>query len=355
MNSNSKVSIVIPLYNREKLIIETIQSVQNQSYENFECIIIDDGSNDNSFAVVRDHLRDDARFIVLNRKSELKGACVCRNEGVDLATGDYIMFLDSDDLLGNKCLEGRINLINEHPNCDFIVKQTLIFDGNSYEGLYYWSSLKHKDDLKAFIESEGWLINSTFFKTSFLKSFRFDENAESWQDVDFHVRILLNKPTYMKFSSKEADVYVRRSNEVRISNTNTNFKRIESRIKLYLKLEKIFANKNVSYYKFPFLIYHFKYLEIAALTLSYKEFMDLYKLSLTSEVYSLSVATFYKKYLELQSFLNKYGLKAMCSILYRLKWVFVPKRYVYASTRQVSIKEKINIGDHVVYTNKICC
>ena len=108
LEAKPKVSVVVPLYNRQKLIVETIESVRRQSYSNFELLVIDDHSNDESFLVAKNLARSDDRIRTWQRKSAIKGAPACRNEGISAATGDRVVFVDSDDLLAKDCLQNRV-------------------------------------------------------------------------------------------------------------------------------------------------------------------------------------------------------------------------------------------------------
>ena len=105
---NQKVSIISPVYNSERFIRQTIDSVLQQSYKDFEMIIIDDHSQDNSVNIVKSYSDSRIQLICLN---ENKGAGIARNKGIEVAKGRYIAFLDSDDLwLPNK-LEKQINFM----------------------------------------------------------------------------------------------------------------------------------------------------------------------------------------------------------------------------------------------------
>jgi len=95
-----KISIIIPVFNRENLIEFTINSIRNQSYENFECLLIDDGSTDKTLEVMWKCVKNDNRFKILKREEKYpKGPSGCRNMGLDIAQGEYIQFFDSDDLM----------------------------------------------------------------------------------------------------------------------------------------------------------------------------------------------------------------------------------------------------------------
>lgn len=101
-----QVTIIMATYNRAGFIAETLRSIQMQTYENFECIIIDDGGNDNTFEVIESILNKDFRFKFLKRSDQYKkGLPGCRNYGIDLAQGDYIIFFDDDDIVHPQNLE----------------------------------------------------------------------------------------------------------------------------------------------------------------------------------------------------------------------------------------------------------
>ena len=107
------VSIITPMFNSIKYIENTIISVQAQTYQNWEMIIIDDGSTDDSVKIVKSFLEEDER-INLICLADNNGSAVARNEGIRAATGRYIAFLDSDDIWMQEKLEKQIKFMNDH-------------------------------------------------------------------------------------------------------------------------------------------------------------------------------------------------------------------------------------------------
>ena len=106
MNATPKVTIVMATYNRARFIFETLLSVQNQTFKDWECLIIDDGGSDNTTQVINPILSQDIRFQFLKRPDSYKiGLPGCRNYGLDLAKGDYIIFFDDDDIAHPQNLE----------------------------------------------------------------------------------------------------------------------------------------------------------------------------------------------------------------------------------------------------------
>lgn len=94
---NNLVSIVVPVYNAERFIMETIQYVKEQTYEQWELILVDDCSKDNSCNVIRDAMQSDSRIRLVTLGAN-GGAAQCRNKGVSCARGRYLCFLDADDI-----------------------------------------------------------------------------------------------------------------------------------------------------------------------------------------------------------------------------------------------------------------
>lgn len=110
----SLISVIIPSYNRASLIGETIESVINQTYSNWELIIVDDGSTDNSDEVIEEYLKTDNRIKYVRRPSgKPSGGNGARNYGFEIAKGNFIKWLDSDDLLQPNCLEIQLKKIQE--------------------------------------------------------------------------------------------------------------------------------------------------------------------------------------------------------------------------------------------------
>lgn len=103
-----KVSVVIPVHNSQKYLKECLDSVVNQTYSNLEIIVIDDASEDDSVSIVNS-LNDDR--IILIRLSENKGVSIARNKGIEIATGDYLCFIDADDVWKNDKIEKQIRFI----------------------------------------------------------------------------------------------------------------------------------------------------------------------------------------------------------------------------------------------------
>ena len=116
-NNNPVVSIITPNFNCSKYIAQTIESVIAQTYKNWEMIIIDDCSTDESFEIIKDYVNKDNRIKVYRMENN-SGSALCRNKAIELSQGEYLTFLDSDDLWMPEKLEKQLKFMQEN-NCDF--------------------------------------------------------------------------------------------------------------------------------------------------------------------------------------------------------------------------------------------
>ena len=187
------VSIIIPSYNREKLIGETLNSVITQLYSNWEVLVVDDGSTDNTLEVVKEFSLRENRIRLLKRDREPKGASACRNIGIRNAKGYYCIFLDSDDLLLSHCIENRVAFMSFNNHLDFAVFQMLSFDSF---GITEHSNVLHRKEnyLYAFLQHDlPWAITCPIWKVSFIKDnlWGYNEQYPRLQDPEFNTRALL--------------------------------------------------------------------------------------------------------------------------------------------------------------------
>lgn len=107
-----KVSIIVPLYKSEKFLHKLLDSIVQQSYNNLEIILIDDGSPDNSGFIAEKYAKKDSRIIVIHQNNS--GTCAARNAGLDIAAGEYLMFADGDDWLELDCVEYLVNIMEQY-------------------------------------------------------------------------------------------------------------------------------------------------------------------------------------------------------------------------------------------------
>ncbi|MBK1833417.1 glycosyltransferase family 2 protein [Roseibacillus ishigakijimensis] len=202
---NSQVSIIIPLFNREDLIGETLESIQAQSYQNWEALVVDDGSTDGSRAVVEGFGERDKRVRLLEWGEAPKGACSCRNKGLQEAQGEFVIFLDSDDLLTPDALARRVEALAAAPALDFTVSGTVIFDskiGDVSRYLCFPHETDCSDTERFFLFDHPWLTTGPTWRRSFLQEnhLQWRENLDRWQDLFFHLDCLAYSPVYQRLA-----------------------------------------------------------------------------------------------------------------------------------------------------------
>ncbi|TYA71416.1 glycosyltransferase family 2 protein [Seonamhaeicola marinus] len=128
------VSIIMATYNREHFILESLNSIQNQTFNDWECIIIDDGGSDNTEEVLVPLLNDDSRFTYLKRTDKyLKGLPGCRNYGLDLAQGNFIIFFDDDDIVHPQNLEICVSELSNSNMAFCRYKRSVFFEEFNYD------------------------------------------------------------------------------------------------------------------------------------------------------------------------------------------------------------------------------
>jgi len=195
MYNKPLVSIIIPVYNREKLLAFTLNSIIEQSFVDWECIVVDDQSTDGTFLVMQQYQALDSRIKIYKRPLELrKGANSCRNYGFLQATGSYIKWFDSDDIMLPKHLEIAYNTLI-HNDFDFVVTDTLNFNHDTHELI---DKPYDFDRDKAIINDEnlalgliGWITDDFLGKREVVGQLKFNEAITTDGDeYNFFVRLL---------------------------------------------------------------------------------------------------------------------------------------------------------------------
>jgi glycosyltransferase involved in cell wall biosynthesis len=220
---NPIVSIIIPTYNRVKYLEETLKSILLQEYVFWECIVVDDGSNDNTSEMVNLLMKSDSRFKYFKRSEDLlKGANSCRNLGFKLSTGAYINWFDDDDIMLPNFLSDKTSAIKN--NTDLIIASGYSVDNllqnrkpiiiNPIKNIYRDFVLA---DLKI-------LTPSILFKKEFLIGKElFSSQIKKCQEAELFSRLFfdMNKEQYIIIDSYN---YLYRSHETSSSNINKKYR-----------------------------------------------------------------------------------------------------------------------------------
>lgn len=206
-----KVSIIVPLYNKSKYISSTLDSIKKQKFRNFEVIIVNDGSTDNSLEIVRENIEGDARFLIVDIQNS--GVSNARNTGMKYAKGEWIQFLDGDDLIDEKYLESVIELV-EGKDIDIVFTNFLMIDENKnkvkkvetlLEGIYNQEELCKDFIIRQYKNGfYGYISNKLIRRSSLLKAkAKFPVNISLAEDLDFyaHVYPIVDKVYFSSINS----------------------------------------------------------------------------------------------------------------------------------------------------------
>lgn len=185
------VSVMIPYYNCKEYIVETIQSVLSQSHQNFEIIIVDDGSDPEHADYLKGFLADKPaiRYAVQNNQ----GVAAARNHAARLAGGKYFLFLDSDDLILPDYIEKCVTVLENNPDCKLVYPLAEYFDAQ--EGLW---NLPDYDGLESLLKGNRIPIISMHRAEDFVSLGGFDENLTTHEDWDLWIRLLSNGGTVIR-------------------------------------------------------------------------------------------------------------------------------------------------------------
>lgn len=249
---NIKISVIIPVYNVEKYLVECLDSVINQTFTDIEIICVNDGSTDNSLVILENYANKDSRIKIISQEN--KGVSCARNTGIAFSNGKYIYFIDSDDYLELDALNKLYNLAEDN-SLDLIMFKLLNFndeDGKKYNQYYYdMPYLKHLvgdifdyNDMKDDIFSLNVTVYTKFFKRELISESEFLEGC-IFEDTLFLVDYIFDAKRIMFLDEY---LYFRRIRQGSIifsaSKQHVDIIRIYNNI-----LEKIKALNIYEYYK----------------------------------------------------------------------------------------------------------
>ena len=239
------ISIIIPTFNRAHLIGETLDSILEQTYPNWECIIVDDGSTDTTDEVVGEYVKKDSRFQYHNRpKDRKKGPCACRNYGFEFSKGEFIKWFDSDDIMYSELLEKQVGTFEEAIDCS--VCKVAYYDFEKNETLKE-NSINSNQLIEDYLVGRvTFYVSGPLWKKSFLNNQNelFDENLSNLDDWDFNLRMLYKNPN-IAFINKPLIKYRVHENSLSKEIGKLNFDEIQSEIRAREKHIAILKNNQL--------------------------------------------------------------------------------------------------------------
>ncbi|MGQ1787901.1 glycosyltransferase family 2 protein [Saccharicrinis sp. GN24d3] len=280
-------SVVIPLFNKEKDIADTIQSVLDQSYRNFEIVVVNDGSTDKGFDIVK-AIRD-SRIKLF--ETENGGAAAARNYGVENSKGEYIAFLDADDYWYPHHLDNHRSLIEKFPEGKWYatayeilhnkrltlpMKSPIMDKGNNWQGevINFFSSSMN--------DCLAWTSAVCMRKDFFIELNGFNLNYDTGQDVDLWIRAALSSALY--YSNKISARYKLTASN-RLTNKPTKLKRhMEVNSFVGIEKENLPLRRYLDLIRFSYAI-KFKMAGLKDLYLKYRNTIDTEQLTRTQKMF----------------------------------------------------------------------
>lgn len=227
-------SIIVPIYKVEEYLSSCIESILNQSFQDYEIILIDDGSPDLCPAICDEYARKDSRIRVIHQKNQ--GVSAARNRGIQEAKGEYILFLDSDDKLVDGCLEKSNNIIIKNAEADIIFCNYYLKDDERVIERNYsrFKDLINNSNIDIVINE---MISSNYLNSVWSKIYkrdyvlneqtRFDERLMFAEDFLFVLNLLVKKPKCKYADLFLIEYYVREASITRSINYNKELSKVD--------------------------------------------------------------------------------------------------------------------------------
>lgn len=181
-----KISVIMAAYNTEKYIAQSIESILNQSFKDFELIIIDDKSTDQTRNIVSEYAKRDIRIVILNNKYN-SGVSATRNNGLKIARGEYIAIQDADDISELSRLQIQYDFLQLHPSI-FLTGSSVTLFNNLNETIGYSTPILNQSRLKQNLLKKNCIYHSTIFFRN--KGYLYREKLRYGEDYDLFLRLL---------------------------------------------------------------------------------------------------------------------------------------------------------------------
>lgn len=204
-----ELSIVIPVYNHPDELCAMIDSIIANSYQPWELLLIDDGSDKQTIVREQEYAKKDPRIKLVERNQLPKGAQTCRNMGLQLAQGEFLIWFDSDDIISDECLKNRVASIKSHPELDFMVFPSGVVENDKIVSGPHIRNMGFRilpDDLSLFAQRFlPFTVWTNIYRVDSLHKFgmNWDVNLLSLQDSDFNIQALLRG---MKFDYAQVPI-----------------------------------------------------------------------------------------------------------------------------------------------------
>ena len=202
-----KVSVIIPTHNCGRYLVESVESVLNQSLADFELIVVDDGSTDGTDKIMKPYL-DDSRVKYI-KKPERRGLSAARNTGIEASIGDFISFLDADDMFVEGKIQRQLDFFEDRKQCGLCYTNEVYFKEGENKHLlsprYHFSG-----DVFYFLKRSNFIhISTVMVRKEILRKDRFEESLRSHEDWDFFLRLSFKDVRFLYMKEPLSKIMVR--------------------------------------------------------------------------------------------------------------------------------------------------
>lgn len=232
--TSPRLSIIMPVFNHKEMVATMIDSILANDYQDWELLAVDDGSTQDTLDLLK-HYEEDSRIHIIQRNRAPKGAQTCRNIGLEMAQGEYVVFFDSDDYITPTCLKSRVEALERYPELDFMVFRSGIFCDGTFSpeptNLTFGYPV-NQDDIEAFctrfLPFVVW--NNIYRRQSLLDNhLTWDTKLLSLQDSMFNLQCLLAGLKY-SYSDTQPDYGYRLSTPGSVSKKLKSKEHLESHV-----------------------------------------------------------------------------------------------------------------------------
>jgi len=246
------VSVIIICYNYGKYLSEAIQSIVDQTYTDWECIVIDDGSTDNTKKIATEFAFRDARIFYIHQQNS--GPSAARNTGLRVAKGEYVQFLDADDYIHPKKIEEQVVFLRNNPDVDLVYGDVITFKDIANEERFFYEfkyATKQVSGGEAILKELVWdsvfLINTFVVKKSLLERLAyFDEDISRHEDWILWNKMALSGANFV-YSKRETTISYVRAHEGSLTSDKKEMwmNRIDARLKLENYIPLLLENRPI--------------------------------------------------------------------------------------------------------------
>ncbi len=241
------VSVIIPAYNRAELICETLESIAAQTYRHWECIIVDDGSQDDTYAIATQFQGRDSRFRAFRRPEQiLKGANNSRNFGLEQASGNFILFFDSDDVMHPDKIQKQVDCLIKDRQIAFCVDRFSNYrpDLDQVPEVAFEMNLEGVSLRRYLVGKAYWGTINFMGRRELFNRARFHEKLKSGQEFYFFASVHVNNPRAQGLFLNQS-LCMRRihENSIQQMQKSRSQNRFQNKFAVYWKVYRDFGRK----------------------------------------------------------------------------------------------------------------